>query len=301
MTNHQAPEDTTDVGQVSTVGPAQRPAAATVVDVTAPSPGSVDRPSFVYALGQIEPRFPSLSVEKEFTQVIARTETAGLNDRQTFRATISERQNRYLARNLCWLLTIESLETYVLLPRDPADLDLLIDSYRDDPRRDDLDVVIGLRGQIAPPEMCNGLAVPIVVFDQIYSFDRDALVGSIPRPAAVPQKNDAQFRTNAGQLFDHLTQLADNAGATDEHRALNYLTVRYPQIYAMITEMHERNVSFTGVQVAQSSLTGMRSIVDVIFNFRDRTTDVAEKHYVRVDVTELHPFLVSKLSPYYER
>ena len=82
--------------------------------------------------------------------------------------------------------------------------------------------------------------------------------------------------------------MADNAGATDEHRALNYLTVRYPQIYAMITEMHERNVSFTGVTVAQSALqTGVRSIVEVIFSFRDRTTDVVEKYYVRVDITKL--------------
>ena len=301
MTDDQLLDDAVEVEQVSAISPAQAPTGTRTADVVAPSPRSSDRPSFIYALGRIEPRFPSLSVEKEFAQVVARTDTAGLNDRQTFRATISERQNRYLVRSLCWLLVIESVETYVLLPRDPADLDLLIDSYRDDARRDDLDVVIGLRGQIAPPEMCNGLAVPIVVFDQLYSFDREALVSSIPRPTSIPQKGDAQFRASAGQLFDSLSQLADNAGATDEHRALNYLTVRYPQIYATIAEMHERNASFTGVQVTQSSLTGVRSIVDVIFSFRDRTTDVVERHYVRVDVTEMHPFLVSKLSPYYER
>ena len=167
MTNDQTLQDAVDVGPVSAVRPAQKPTATTVVDVMAPGPRRVDHPSFVYALGRIEPRFPSLSVEKEFAQAVARTGTAGLNDRQTFRATISERHNRYLARSLCWVLVIESLETYILLPRDPMDVDLLIDSYREDPRRDDLDVVIGLRGQIAPPEMCNGLAVPIVVFDQI--------------------------------------------------------------------------------------------------------------------------------------
>jgi hypothetical protein len=40
----------------------------------------------------------------------------------------------------------------------------------------DLDVVIGMRGSIAPPEFCNGLMLPIVAFDQIYSFDRSALI-----------------------------------------------------------------------------------------------------------------------------
>src|SRR5512147_1184868 len=39
-------------------------------------------PSYVYALGRIEPRFPTLSVEKEMAQATGRAETAGLTDRQ---------------------------------------------------------------------------------------------------------------------------------------------------------------------------------------------------------------------------
>jgi len=45
----------------------------------------------------------------------------------------------------------------------------------------------------------------------------------------------------------------------------------------------------------------VRKIVDVIFSFTDRKTDVTEKYFVRVDVTEEFPFLVTKLSPYYDR
>ncbi len=48
--------------------------------------------------------------------------------------------------------------------------------------------MIGMRGPIAPPELCNGLMVPIVVFDQIYSFDRDALIKAIPRPEKMSDK-----------------------------------------------------------------------------------------------------------------
>ncbi len=255
----------------------------------------------MYALGQIEPRFPSLSIEKEFAQALGSPGNAGLTDRQALKAAISERQNRYLARNLCWVLVIEGLETYVLVPRDTADLDLLIDAYREEPRRDDLDVVIGVRSQIAPPEMCNGLAVPVVVFDQLYSFDRDSLIEAIPKPESVPAKDLGKFRAAAGGLFDNLIQMADNAGAIDEHRALNYLTVRYPRIYAAATEQFQRNSSFTGVEVLLSRLTGSRSIVDVIFSYRHRETDVVEKQFVRVDVTEEFPFLVTKLGPYYDR
>ncbi|MGQ0574943.1 MAG: hypothetical protein ACT4RN_12160 [Pseudonocardia sp.] len=257
--------------------------------------------SFVYALGQIEPRFPSLSIEKEFVQAVGSHAVAGMTDRQAMRAALVERQNRYLARSMCWLLVIEGLETYILTPRDPFDLELLIDAYREESTRDDLDVVIGVRTHIAPPEVCNGLALPIVVVDQVYSFDRPTLIESIPKPASVAEKDVTRFRSAAGDMFGQLIQLADNAGAIDEHRALNYLTVRYPQIYGLTTEQFDRNFSFSGVEVVLSRMSGVRAIVDVVFSYRHRETDVAEKYFVRVDVTEEFPFLVSKMNPYYDR
>jgi hypothetical protein len=149
--------------------------------------------------------------------------------------------------------------------------------------------------------MCNGLMIPIVAFDQIYSFDRDALIASIPRPESIPAEQEEAFRASAGELFDRIMQAADNAGATDEDRALNYLTVRYPAIYARAAEEFGRNSSLTAVTVRPSSLSGVRKIVDVIFSYTHRTTDVTEKYFVRVDVTEEFPFLVTRLSPYYER
>jgi hypothetical protein len=208
------------------------------------------------------------------------------------------RENRYLARQLCWVLMIEGLETYILVPRDAADLDLLIEAVRPVPRATDVDVVIGVRGPIAPPELCNGLMVPIVAFDQVYSFDVDALIGSIPRPERVTAE---RFRPTAEELFMRIVQLADNAGATDEHRALNYLTVRYPAIYARTAEAFAGNASLTGVEVRPSRLSGVRKIVDVIFAYTSRETDVTEQYFVRVDVTEEFPFLVTRMSPYYDR
>jgi hypothetical protein len=129
--------------------------------------------SYVYALGRIEPRLPSLAVEKEFAQAAGRTETQGKTDRETLQAVLLARENRYLARQLCYVLTVQGLETYLVTPRDSADFNLLVEAVRAVPRPTDLDVVVGVLGPIAPPEMCNGLMVPIVAFDQIYSFDRD--------------------------------------------------------------------------------------------------------------------------------
>src|SRR5947199_7195402 len=96
-------------------------------------------------------------------------------------------------------------------------------------------------------------------------------------------------------------QMADNAGATDEDRALNYLAVRYPAIYATTADAFGRNASLTAVTARTSRLSSARKIVDVIFSYTNRNTDVTEKFFARVDVTEEFPFLVTKMSPYYDR
>jgi hypothetical protein len=98
-----------------------------------------------------------------------------------------------------------------------------------------------------------------------------------------------------------IMRLADNAGATDEQRALNYLAMRYPAIYHQATELFSRNFTLTAVEVRPSHLRGVRKIVDVIFSYTNRQSDVTEKYFVRVDVTEEFPFLVTRLQPYYDR
>jgi hypothetical protein len=253
---------------------------------------------YVYAIGRIQPRFPNPSVEKEFVQATGRSETKGLTDRETLHSVLSEKRNRYLVRQLCWIMTIEGLDTYVLVPRDPSDYDLLVDSLRPTPRPTDVDVIIGVRGPMADPRMCNGLSVPIVFFDNAYSFDFDSLIKDVPRPESIPAK---QFNATVEDLFSRIMLMADNAGATDEHRALNYLSVRYHAIYSHTAEMFGKNFSLTAIEVRSSPLSGVRKVVDVISVYTNRNTDVADKYFTRVDVTEEFPFLVTKLSPYYDR
>ncbi|HME19971.1 MAG TPA: hypothetical protein VKI44_01155 [Acetobacteraceae bacterium] len=260
--------------------------------------GPTSPPSFVYAIGRIEARFPQLSVEKEFAQATGRSDTHGATDRQVLHQILTRHENRYLARQLCWVMSVEGLETYILVPRDPADLQLLIEALRPAPSRADVDVVIGMKGPIAPPTLCNGLVVPIVAFDQIYSFDVDALMSEIPCPEGMAAE---QFKTVAEEVFERVIQVGDNAGATDRDRALNYLVMRYPAVYASVADEHAKNATLSAVDVLPSSLSGTRRIVDVVFTFTNRTTDVVTKRFVRVDVTEEFPFLVTKMSPYFDR
>jgi hypothetical protein len=46
----------------------------------------------------------------------------------------------------------------------------------------------------------------------------DSLIKSIPRPENIPAK---QFNAIVEDLFNRIMLMVDNAGTTDEHRALN--------------------------------------------------------------------------------
>jgi len=283
----QAPVPTSAIGEAS----------AQTCPTCAANAKAVGPPAWIYAIGNVEPRFPRISVEKEFAQALAREKATDLTDRQALHAALSKGENRYLVRQLCWVMTISGLETYLLMPRDPADTALLVDTLRPTPEPSDLDCVIGARGPIASPEMCNGLMVPIVVFDKIYSFDRDTLIKAIPRPEKVSAK---EFEPKAAEVFHSLTQMRENAGATDADRAVNYLAVRYPRIYEAAAEAFGKNQSLSAIDVRPSTLSGTRKLVDVIFSFRHRETDVIEKQAARVDVNDEFPFLAKPLSMYYD-
>ena len=194
--------------------------------------------SYVYAIGRVEPRFPLLSLEKEFAQVAGRTATEGLTDQEVFQSVLVQPENRYLAQQMCWVFTISDLETYILYPRNPVDMDVLVGSLRARPRPTDVDVLVGIRGPVAPPEVCNGLTVPLVGFTQLYSFDRDSFISAVPRPARTQQSN---FERSVEEILDRVLAMSDNVGGLDEHRAVNYLTLRYPGCDAKAYELRERD------------------------------------------------------------
>lgn len=257
--------------------------------------------SYVYAIGKVVHRFPNKSIEMELAQAMGRKvedETRGRTHEEVIYNALTDVENRYLARQICYILTIERLETYILVPSDPLDIDRLAQALRPAPELGDIDVIIGRKGPMASPEMCNGLVIPIVIVDQIYSFDRDTLMKEIPRKKDI---KDEQFKKTSIALFNHIIQIADNVGMIDEHRALNYLAVRYDEIYHRTQLLQDENYSFNSVEVRLSRLSGTRKIVDVIFSYENRTNRAMQKWFVRVDVTEEFPFLISPMQQYFER
>lgn len=259
---------------------------------------SREPPRYVYAIGEIDVRTASLGVEKELVQATGRAETANLTDRQALHEVLSARENRYLARQMCYVLTIRGIDVYLVRPRVSTDLDLLLEAAGQPSRPTRFHVVIGTLGPVAPPEYCNGMMLPIATFDQLYSFDADELIQALPRPDNL---SEDRFDEAAHELFERIMQITDNAGASDEHRALNYVAVRYAGIYTKTAEAHAAGSSLTAIETRMSRLSINRKIVDVVFSYTNRTSLVSEKFFLRVDVTDENPFPHTRLAPYYDR
>ena len=171
---------------------------------------------YVYALGTVNARFPNISLEKEFTQAASAQQTQNLTDRriqyEVFTYTPSQPPptppmlqpyypNRYIARDMCWVFTIENVDTYILQPRTDDELNQLIAMLNEPVKTPlvDVDVVIGSLGPIAPPEMCNGLQIPIVVVNNTYSFKVDDFINNLPKrskPLAIPEPMVKQLLRN---------------------------------------------------------------------------------------------------------
>ena len=250
--------------------------------------------SFVYALGRVEPRFPSLSVEKEFAQAVGRAQTAKLADRQAIHAVLSQPEYAYLIRQLCWVFTIEGIDTYVVVPPGSEEARYLVEALRPSPREGDVDVVLGTLGPPVGGRACNGLMLPSVVLTQIYSFNVDELIAKLPRPKEL---GEAAFKATVSSVL----QLAENPGLRSDHRAINYLATRDASLYAAVAQRAQHKLSLASVDARPSALSTSREIKEVVLTFRHRETDAADRLFARVDTTELFPFLVSQLSPYTER
>jgi hypothetical protein len=260
----------------------------------------VARPSYIYAIGKVTYRFPTKSIEKELAQAIGRRpteETSRVTNEELVHKALTNIENRYLARQICYVFKIEGLETYILIPSDPSDIDRFTQALRP-AGVGDVDVIIGRRGPVASAEMCNGLLIPIVTVDQIYSFDRDTLMKAIPKRKG---ESEDQFKKTAEALFNHIIQIADNAGSTDEHRVINYLAVRYDEIYHRTQLMQDENYSLTAIDALPSRLSVTRKILDVVFSYENRVNRAIQKWFVRVDGTEEFPFLVTPMQQYFDR
>jgi ribosomal protein L16 Arg81 hydroxylase len=259
------------------------------------TPGAVPPPppSFVYAIGRIAARFPSIDIEKELQQAARQSETANLTDSQVLYQVLSRPENAYLAREMCWVFTVQGVETFTVMPRSGAELAELIGALQLTPSANATNVLIGMRTGSAIANSCAGLTLPVVSASKIYSFNLDEFVKELPT---------GKGQASTGQeLLERVTHLVDNVGDMDEHRAVNYLCLRHLPIYALVVEKFKNDYSLQGLGVTPSATRSQRRLIDVTLRFASRKTDVSESYGARVDVTGMYPFLVHPLRPVFDK
>jgi hypothetical protein len=245
---------------------------------------------FAYAIGRVEPRFPSLGVEKEFAQ--AAGTAAGAPDRETLHGVLKDPENGYLAEQICWVFVAQGIDACVLNWRDVADRDRLIDTVSAGDDGSAIDAVVGSVSGGWEAEACRGLGLPSVRIIQLLSFSRQEFVSGVPVP---PDTDEKMFQQAVGNVFDRITRRSDNIGQSDEHRALNYVALRYPALYAVAAQASAKEMSLATIDVRRSAAGGARRVVEVRLVFRGRRDHSVEQYRCRVDVTEVFPFLISPL------
>ncbi|MFI1417944.1 hypothetical protein ACH4VX_08110 [Streptomyces sp. NPDC020731] len=262
------------------------------------SGGATDA-GYVYVLGRVHAVFPDLSVQHEFFQVASADGTADATDADALHRVLSDPENRYIARQMCYVLSVQGVDTYILEPADPAGLDDLVEALRPVADRRDLAVVVGRLGPVAPPDACQGLSVPLVRVEKIWAFDSKELIRAVDRPDDTSRK---EFERTAGALLDRLLQLGDNAGTDPADRALNYLAVRDQEIYRKTHERYTEGYTLSAVEAGRSRLSsGSHTVITVVFSYTHRRTNVTEQWSARVGLAGLFPFRVTALQPYYTR
>jgi hypothetical protein len=253
---------------------------------------------FVYAIGRLDVRFPSLGVEREFMQREAALKKQAKNVGRGERIRRVLEQNQHLARRMCYLFMIGGMPAYVVAPTGAHLLVPLSEALTRLGDDGNLCLLIGRRGPMAGPETCGGVMAPVVACDQLYSFSIDdwyaSLEPTLAPHAASHKVAEETMRVVTRELFNEVVRSTENLGATYAHRALNYLVMQHPGLFiAAIDRVGTHRLEKIETRITQS--LGTRVVVAVILTFLDSTTGVPERLFTRVDVTEQWPFVADTL------
>jgi len=256
---------------------------------------------FVYAIGTVKAAFPARDVEKEY-QRVAKALSPPVNPTDLY-SVLHSKEGRFLADYMCWVLSIGNVDTYILKPRSPAVMDDLIEALNVTSGMDPpYATLIGPLGPPAPPGLCRGLQVPMVLVNQAYHFYYKEFVDQIVQQLQAQGIDAASAQTSVQSVLQAM-EMKPNPGASDRDRALNYIAYRYPEIYKRTAQMcdpgrPDGDYYLKSIAAKPSGLQGSRRVVDVIFDYQNLATQEESDWYCSVDVTGQFPFLNSALRPF---
>jgi hypothetical protein len=235
-----------------------------------------------------------------------------LNDTLAFKI-LSQAQNLYIAREMCWTFQVSTFPSYILQPRSDREL---INFIRALAPRDDItfDTIVGLRGPVAAPELCNGLGLPVVLCDMVDTFTYEELVNTVvdavlaayPTPSQSEPLSPSEIQANVGQILSGLTPLLHNEGVTDAQRAVNFLITHDMDLYTMSwllmfgNESYQtaygvkppQTFSFVGLRTQPQRLSGASATIDIILTYQGDKENTSRQYFTSVNVQGEFPYIL---------
>jgi hypothetical protein len=259
------------------------------------------RERYVFAVGKLDVRFPNLGLEREFQRAAQRMTVSGEKERGTRGAGARGeriarvlRDHRHIAMRICPLLKVGGVPAYVIAPAAAYVRDSLIEALPTIDKDDQWAVAIGRLGPLCRPSDCGGVVAPVLSCEELYSFSIDEWATDLAaalQPAIEAKRVTKQAVADAArELFATVLSSAENAGATDAHRALNFALVRHPGLFLAAAERSGRAVLDKIETRLLPGLSGRRQ-VGIVLTFVDSTTGVPERQFSRIDVTDQWPFV----------
>lgn len=248
---------------------------------------------YVYAIGRLDVRFPSLGIEREYQQ--RERALQGLPQQRNARILAVLEKNPHLATRVTYVLLVGGMPVYSLTPASGSLKEAFFKALAHAHEMDHFAVVIGRVGGFTNPTATGGLLLSHVSVDQVYAFSASEWtegLSKVAHPVLQSRKvDDGQFRTVSQNIFRDVTTMPENMGASDGHRALNYLLVQHPGMFLAAAERGGHVLDRIETRVTQV-VSGRRHVA-VILTFLDRATGVPERLYTTVDVTEEWPFVAA--------
>jgi hypothetical protein len=292
----------------------------------------------ILAVGRLRATFPSLGHQREFADAAHIDPDAAVTS-SDFKEVLSLDEHRYLARQVCWTFTVLGSDVCLVVPRDDADLDEMMDTLvaEDDGTVQALVGEPATGGRSVPG--CRDVDLPMVAPVQLHSFtldefaeamaahydataatlastrsetspsgegttdtedaDTEQPTGNGDNTASGGVSSNPRWRSSVRDLFHRLTGRGDATGFSDEDRARNYLALKDPAVYALTWNARNHGQHLIDVGTRRSDRGGRRRVA-VRFTFRDRQTHLVERYQCHVDTTDLFCFKATPLTPTYD-
>lgn len=251
-------------------------------------------PAYLYAIGRLEARFPSLGIEREFQQRLAGLPAAEASGAKRIVMRRVLEANPYLAARMCYVLMVSGYPGYIVSPAGAYLRESLFSAIS---VQDNWCAVIGKVGPMAGAGTCQGVMAPLALADQIYSFSlaewQTSLRARLEKTLESRKIEVSTFETTAQELFARIVESTENLGVTDPHRALNFALMQHPGIFLAAAERVGRQV-LERIETRQIRGPGPRRVVAIILTFLDIATGVPERLFCRIDVTEEWPFVAGE-------